>query len=113
MDYDVLPFRCRSCLSSKYKVKDCKGFVGRTRGHGKAPVAPHRQPQRKNKEAIIDQEGFQMVSSRRLAMRILFEEGEEIGKISSRKSYKSNKEATKPTQEKYTRDVEGKEHHRR
>lgn len=80
VDYDTLPFRCKSCLNWKHNVKDCKENIESVRGPRNASYATYKHPHNRNKKLDIDQDGFKAVKNRKATKRALFEEEEEIRK---------------------------------
>lgn len=77
VDYDTLPFRCRSCLSWKHKVKDCREASRLSKGAKQPPQVTQKQPQERNKGIVLGQEGYQQVRNKRSIRRNIFEEQEE------------------------------------
>lgn len=79
VDYDKLPIRCKACHNWKHKVKDCSEIQTRPfRGGGKPPRAYNTNQQvhnniqqEKGKHIDVDQDGFQMIKSKKKVARTI------------------------------------------
>lgn len=70
VDYDKLPMRCKVCHSWKHRVRDCNEIHERyVRGGRRSTHAQHthqhEKGEKKKKNIVVDEEGFQQVKNRK------------------------------------------------
>ena len=81
VDYDKLPIRCRVCLSWKHKASECGMFQKRPM-RGRPMYTRHNQlQQEKGKNPVVDEDGFQQVTSKKNTRRNIFEKENALGRL--------------------------------
>ena len=76
LDYDQLPITCRICLSWKHEANECNEMQRKPHRRtdlGRSSHTYHHYQNKKGKNIVVDEEGFQQVRSRKNTRRNIFE----------------------------------------